>query len=448
MGARPKIITAAQIIGEQGFAIVKERIHEMGYLFTPYGPVEAGIDGIVEIRETSTGQLAGKLVAVQVKTTASGAYSAETEDDFEYLLRPEDFRYWQEANLPVILAIVRLSDRSVYWKAVSKQGNPSDPSSRRLKINKNADVLSSKAREAIAEVAVDQAAPGSWIPASRETEPLLLNAVRVVLPERIYVAATVYGHGRDVLRALLDIHEAPPAEWVARGGRLLSFLDPRDGPLSKVIDRGSVEDFPVSVFALHEDETEERLFVELLNRTLRAELHPLLIWSDKAHAYYFSAGDPEIERVYHYASIKKDTDRKIVAARRRADGSIAYVRHSAFVPRFWRMFDDWYFLVQPTYVFTWDGFRPDRYSGTRISKLKRKERNASVRGQFVMWQSLLTSIGRQSLQLDMLASTPPSDPLLRFERIANFQSPVSLRDDLWKQKDEFAPQDNEEELPL
>jgi hypothetical protein len=448
VGARPKIITSAQIVGEQGFSIVKERIHAMGYLFTPYGPVEAGIDGIVEIRDGGSGQVSGKMVAVQVKTTESGTYTAETDQGFEYLLRPEDFQYWQRANLPVIIAIVRLSDRSVYWKAVPKQGNPSDPASRKLRIDKSADVLSSRAREAIAEVAVDQAAPGSWIPASRQTEPLLFNGVRVVLPERIYVAATVYGHGRDVLRALLDIHEAPPAEWVARGGRLLSFLDPRNGPLGKVIDRGSVEDFPVSVFAFHDDETEERLFVELLNRTLRAELHPLLAWSDKARAFYFPAGDPEIERTYQYMSVKRDADRKIVAARRRPDGSIAYVRHSAFGPRFWKIFEEWYLLVQPTYVFTWDGFRPDRYSGTRISKLKRKERNASVRGQFVMWQSLLTSIGRQSLQLDMLASSPPSDPLLRFERIDDFKSPASLRDDLWKQRDEFAPDDNEEELPL
>jgi hypothetical protein len=42
--ARGKRITQNQVIGEQGAAIVKTRVHAMGFLYTPYGPVEAGID--------------------------------------------------------------------------------------------------------------------------------------------------------------------------------------------------------------------------------------------------------------------------------------------------------------------------------------------------------------------------------------------------------------------
>lgn len=33
---RPKTISQAQITGEQGVAIVKERVHALGFLFKPY----------------------------------------------------------------------------------------------------------------------------------------------------------------------------------------------------------------------------------------------------------------------------------------------------------------------------------------------------------------------------------------------------------------------------
>jgi hypothetical protein len=82
---RGKTIHQNQITGEHGAALVKLRAHDMGFLYTPYGPVEAGIDGIIELRDSNAGEVGGRLVAVQVKTTENGRYTAETDDAFEYL---------------------------------------------------------------------------------------------------------------------------------------------------------------------------------------------------------------------------------------------------------------------------------------------------------------------------------------------------------------------------
>ncbi len=61
---RGKTIRQNQITGELGAALVKVRAHAMGFLYTPYGPVEAGIDGIIELRDRNSGQVGGRLVAV------------------------------------------------------------------------------------------------------------------------------------------------------------------------------------------------------------------------------------------------------------------------------------------------------------------------------------------------------------------------------------------------
>lgn len=442
---RPKTIHQNQITGEQGATLVKAQAHAMDFLYTVYGPVEAGIDGLIETREPS-GRVRGRLVAVQVKTTARQRYTAETDTSFEYICEPEDIAYWMTGSLPTIIVLVRLSDSSLYWKQVPLKGDPQNLETRRFRIDKVADRFDVKAADAIAALAADQARPGVWLPASRQPDSLLFNMVKVRLPRSIQVAATTHRAGRDILRALLELSDQPPTEWTATGGRLISFLDIDSSPLRHVVDRGSIEEFPVEQFSLEDDEDERRLFVQLLNHTLRAQLDSLLIWNRLLRLYYFPPSEPGIDRTFHYRSLKNDTSREVVKAKRRSDGTIAYVRHSAFAGRFWREFDEWFLSIEPNYVFTRDGRRPDRFAGERISKLKRLENNAALRGQFVMWRNLLTTMGAVPDQADLLAP-PPTPQILAFESLEPMVLSRSVPDDVWRSRDAHAPE-SEEELPL
>jgi len=281
-------------------------------------------------------------------------------------------------------------------------------------------------------------------------DDLLFNAVKLILPATIRVAATPYRTWRDVLRALLDITDHPPFAWVAGDGRIISFLDIETTVLRDVIDPGSVETHLVEEFSLPDDDNEQRLFVELLNRTLRCQLEPLLAWNRDLKLYYFPAAFPGIDRTIRYQSLKNETSRGVVTARRRPDKSVSYVRHSAFAGRFWRAFDEWYLTIQPDYVFTRDGVRPDGYAGERISKLKRLENNAALRGQFVMWRALITGLGESNAQADFLAPlpAPASTSILIFKPLEMIEVPVSVPDELWRSRDTYAPPSGEEELPL
>jgi len=179
------------------------------------------------------------------------------------------------------------------------------------------------------------------------------------------------------------------------------------------------------------------------------KLYPILAWRYSLKLYYFPPDGPKIDRTLYYASLKHVTSRAVVKAKRRQDGSISYVRHSAFAGRFWREFEDWYLTIEPTYVFTRDGVRRDRFAGERISKLKRLENNAAIRGQFVMWRSLLTGVSETPQQADLLMpATPVPVPILHFEALEMLGLPLSVPDDLWRARDVHAPQTNEEELPL
>ena len=67
-----KTITRQQLIGSRGEAFVNEKANGMGFLYTRYGPLEAGVDGLLEIRDPQTGAVTSQLIAVQVKTQEKG----------------------------------------------------------------------------------------------------------------------------------------------------------------------------------------------------------------------------------------------------------------------------------------------------------------------------------------------------------------------------------------
>src|SRR5262249_11548793 len=111
----------------------------------------------------------------------------------------------------------------------------------------------------------------------------------------------------------------------------------------------------------------------------------------KDRLFYFRAVAPNKSRSYRYTANVKETSARVVSAypnKQNPEGK-GYVRHHAATFRFERLADEWFIVVDPTFYFTSDGFRPHRYPEALLAGKKRLERNAAVRGQVVMWQHLL-----------------------------------------------------------
>ena len=440
-----KTITRQQLAGTQGEAFVRERANAMGFLFAPYGQPEAGIDGLLELRDPVTGIVSGKLVAAQVKSTDDGRYTAETDGGFEYLLDGRDLEYWKSSNLPVILILVHLGRREAYWKSIDA-GEGSG--ARRLRIDKSKDRFDHSARDAIAALCVSKGGWGVSFPTFKGGESGHLNLVEVVLPEKVFVAASPFKTGREALFELLTHDERPPDDWVIRGAQFMSFRDPRGGPLEQIIDTGSIEEIGCQEIAFRDDEADERLFIELLRRTLAAQLDGLLSFSRDQKAFYFPATTGTIGRTFHYFSLKQKAHADVVKKYEK-DGKLKFVRHHAFEPRFWRIGDVWLLSVTPTFVFTWDGFRPDRFASGRLAGKKQREYNAALLGQFVMWRHLLTGLGEKNGTAELFDPEPERQHLLRFRATGMLALPRGVPDELWRSSEaEIADDDRQARLAI
>ena len=421
-----KTITNQQLIGAQGEAVVSKLATAMGFMFSRYGPPEAGIDGILEIRDPESGTVTGQLVAVQVKTRERGSYVAETSSGFDYLMDKNDVAYWQGCNLPVIVVLVHLEREAAYWKNVDAGGGSG---ARRLHFDKGEDVFDVGAREEIAALCVAKSGYGVWLPPLKTGENGYLNMLEIVLPARIYIASSHYKTGRHALRDLLDREERPPDDWVIRSGQFMSFRDPCDGPLSHIVDGGSVEEVDVEDVVFPEEESDEHVVIDLLRRTLAAQLDGLLVYSRAQRVFYFPAKPETIEYSYSYQSLKKMASANVVKKYGRR--GVDYVRHHAFEPRFWRIDDRWFLSVTPTFVFTWDGFRPDRFAASRLAGKKKREYQAALTSQFVMWRYLLIG-GQEGETAKLFDSVPDADRCLEFRELDPLPLSRSVPDDLWR----------------
>ena len=429
-----KTVTDAQLIGRQGETFVSTRANAMGFMFSRYGPLEAGIDGFLEIRDPEKGSATGQLVAVQVKTRKGGSYTAETDSGFEYLMDESDVAYWQGCNLPVVVVLVHLEQGTAYWKSTD---TGKGLGKRRLYINKAKDVFDVNARDEIANLCIVKSGFGTWFPPLKIGEDGHMNMLEVVFPEKIYVASSPYKTGRHALHDLLNHEERPPDDWIIRGRQFMSFRDPIDGPLSYIVDIGAVETVDTEDVVFPEEEADEHIIIDLIRRTLIAQLDGSLAYSRSQRAFYFPAIPETIEFTYQYKSLKQRTSANVVKKYEKND-KIKYVRHHAFEPRFWRIGNKWFLSITPTFVFTWDGFRPDRFAASRLAGKKQREYQAALTGQFMMWSYLLVDEKEEETK-ELFNPKLDSDHVLQFRPLKSLLLSRGVPDELWRS--------NEPELP-
>lgn len=425
-----KKLSQNQLLGQRGELIVADRTLAIGFVFDGRNRLETGVDGFLELRDPQTGQTLAKWIGVQVKTTEAGSYAYEDQNGFEYLIKPGDLAYWQGANIPVILALVRLSDNSIFWKPI-EIASSAEP--RRIRFDKTQDAFEKAAADKIAALCIARDRLGSYVPPMQSGEDAHLTMIRVALPDEIFVGASLFASGREAARELVGVDPRAPFDWVVRSRRFLSFRDPRGTALSEIVDDGSVEAVETTAVSLSDDLDDEYVFIDLLARTLSVQLDEQLTFDRESRALYFRALGQNKGRKYRYRSLVNETSADVVTVWRAKDGHVGSVRHHAFVPRFQHIGDEWLLSITPTFVFTRDGFRPHYNSGALIAGKKKKEKNGAVRGQFVMWRHLLINSGEKSH--DLLLERPGRIAFLRFEALEPIQMPLAVPEDAWRRED-------------
>jgi hypothetical protein len=426
-----KRITDNQVLGELGETAVKKIVLETGFLYEQRGRLEAGTDGLIELRDRSSGAPLGKLLGVQVKATESGSYVRETDNGFEYLLKPDDLAYWRRYNVPVIIVLWRQSDGSAYWQDVTS-GLRGDE--RRLKFDKHDDVFDTSCADRLGALTIDRRTPGVHIPPLNFGESAIINMMRLRLPDEIFISTSPFGSGRDAISDLLK-RGTPRFDWVIKKRRYVSFFDPREFGTQAIVDLDQVEAIDTKLFALNDDTDDINSTIELLRRTVARQTSSQISYLKDERLFHFHALGENRSRNYKYASSVKDTSARVVSyyPNKKFPDKPGYVRHHAANFRFERLGDEWFVVVDPTFYFTRNGFTPHPFPGALLAGKKRLERNAAVRGQVIMWQSLLAESAKQ--KNDLFEKTAATDILIGFEHLPLIELEKAVPEDTWERTD-------------
>lgn len=435
-----KRITDSQVLGELGEAAIKKIVLQTGFIYEHRGRLEAGTDGIIELRDPRSGVPLGKLLGVQVKSTNSGQYIRENDNGFEYLLNPEDLKYWRSSNIPIIIVLWRKSDESAYWKDVTDCAKGEE---RRLKFEKGADAFDPRCADRVGALTTDRHKPGVFLPPLNQGEDAIINLLRLKLPEEIYISTSPFGSGRDAVPELVK-HGNIRFDWVIRKRRFVSFFNPRDYGTRAIVDLDQVEAVDTKLVAFNEETDDINDTMDLLRRTVERQTMSQLSFLRKDRLFHFRAVGSGKSRSYRYMSNINETSAKVVSAfpSKKKEGR-GYVRHHAARLRFERLADEWFVVVDPDFYFTMDGFQPHRYPEALLAGKKRLERNAAVRGQVMMWQHLLVESGRHEVGLFDAEKTAP---LLQFERLPLIQLSQAVPESSWNRTDPRAKEMEAQDL--
>ena len=242
----------------------------------------------------------------------------------------------------------------------------------------------------------------------------------------IYVADTNHRKRGEVWKKLNSIDANAGPEWLLIEKQIVSFHNLKEPPFDTICDAGTCESFKSYEWANSEDEDTKRQFVQLLNLCLKQRNWLLgLRFNRDQGCYHFQATKDLRTRKVYYRGLENRVSREVFKQySKKSDPSLkAYCRHLAFEGQFLRLGGKWYLEITPTYRFTSDGYKADKFGGTRLQGIKRLDRNPAVFGQLLMWESFLGKPIKTFFSSEY--------PFLCFGQLATVATNSSLPDKVW-----------------
>jgi len=430
----PKTITRAQILGETAVQFIGRRFLEIGFPWHPTNaPLEAGIDGFVEIRDLQTGEATNAWIAVQSKGRTK--LEKETDDSFEFTCTPRDLDYWRRGNMPVLIVVSRPERDEAWWISVKDyfRNDPARQQTRRIHFDKKGTALTAAATGELLRL-VQAAGAGTYFRPAPTRERLHTNLLEVTrLPKLIYRAKTTLRDATECREQLKKQMEYPPREWLFDNELIYSVHDLRGEPWTSVCDIDTIDPIEATKWASSDDPGERCLFVWMLNECLRSFVGKIgMRYNKDDKALYFKKTPDLSPKVKRYRSRQQLTQRIVFRGypSQSDPEKVFCYRHVGFEPRFRRFDGRWCLEINPTYLFTSDGDKRDTYSQEYLAKIKSIEGSGAVGGCVVMFAALLRD--RDGLFAD-------NYPHLGFGTLLDADIDVGIDDKLWSNDDRNTP---------
>jgi hypothetical protein len=271
--------------------------------------------------------------------------------------------------------------------------------------------------------AVDEVT-GTAVPTVLTSTTYAANSLEIVqLPKTIF-------HGHTDITWINDVWKRLEGEFIPpfmlHDGKIFSFHDLEDeaNPLRKLVDPGTIE--PLAAAEYFQGEDGERLLVRLLNDSLKKHLLSRgLIVDGKRKRAYFPRTLQGVRSISYQGRMRR-ARRTVVKARTSAStGKITYWEHEALGYQFRRFGMTWSLILEPGYVFTFDGKR-GLLAPEKINKLSTKrasrDYNSAVLNDLSFWAWLLAGGATSTFSLHVSGehlpiaiepdddSSLPSDP--------------------------------------
>lgn len=173
--------------------------------------------------------------------------------------------------------------------------------------------------------------------------------------------------------------------WMVFENRIFTFYDmDREYAFRSVVDIGSLEELSTEDISQHELVEYQNLFKYLMKDTLRDQLTSFNVnWSKQQNQFYFlpSEKDSELRREEWVG--KKQSKRRVFEKKYQTKDptKVAFFKHLAFEISFIDIDSQWYATVTPSWFYTWNLYKRNRFHDDLLSKQKRLEHNHSVRDQ-------------------------------------------------------------------
>ena len=430
---RSKIYTQQVISGQKGINLIEKVVLDMGFVWNA-STLDAGIDGVIEIRDAQTGAATNCVIQVQSKATAV-TFQGDSEQGFEYLCDERDLTYWMGGNAPVILVCSHLSTGLSYWVSIKDYfKDPQKLKTRKILFNKNRDIFTVDSKEDLIRLAIPEYS-GVYLAPAPLKESLYTNLCRLKsFPETIYQADTKFRKKKELWRALNDledkrgIHKA----YFLHEEKIYSFTDLSHAPWTNVCK--NVSSFPSANWSQSHDINLKRNFVSLLNaafETFAYHKKILHLHTPKVNLFYFMPilDDEELPKSMQksYNRMGRKSSQSICERYyRKSDKTIlSYFRHLAFEGSFYRFDGEWYLQIIPTYFFSHDGKKLHLYYEGKLKGKKSLDRAETVFSETLFWADVLTTNDGMF-----------SREVLEFEPLQELALDRGIKDLVWLEKED------------
>lgn len=417
-----KKVSKSVQIGATGTALIGLRVSAMGHVWHERH-IDAGIDGMIELRDPATGEVSNSHLLVQSKAQ-DALFAGETDERFHYICDDRDLDYWMKASEPVLLICSHPKDEQAWWVHVQSYfADPARRADRRVDFNKATMALAGDLTDRLFAITDPQGRAHTPVPDHR-TERLVSNLLLTDTPPIVYLYKTKLRSRKAVYEAQRSTELPLRDDFVLWNGRLMTWeLADTSGLSAAVLGTHTIR--PLGELSELEQDG-DRLIVQLLNNALRQDLKPDCDFHGKRQFLYFRASDDLSDRKWNTSRSNWRTVFK--GYPKKSDPStISYYRHSALSWQFIQVDDDWYCEIVPDYFFTRDGYRESRYASDLLRGIKKLEHNPAVLQETKLWASILRP--KEAL-------FGQSERILDFGDLMTFKVDQGIDDAAWKRIEE------------